>query len=111
MENINTITKISTKKNNIVLHINNNTYPIDSYYYECILPYVGKVLEVSQMLELIAFSSSCEFSRYSIISSKRASSSFDKGNSTSTLFCLNKGLLSKIISFPVIIIITVYILS
>lgn len=60
MENINTITKISTKKNNIVLHINNNTYPIDSYYYECILPYVGKVLEVSQMLELIAFSSSCD---------------------------------------------------
>ena len=60
MENINTITKITSKKNNIVLHINNNTYPIDSYYYECILPYVGKVLEVSQMLELIAFSSSCD---------------------------------------------------
>ena len=48
MENINTITKITSKKNNIVLHINNNTYPIDSYYYECILPYVGKVLEVSE---------------------------------------------------------------
>ena len=56
MKNINTITKITSKKKNIILHINGNTYPIDTYYYECILPYVGKVLEVSQMLELIAFS-------------------------------------------------------
>lgn len=60
MKNINTITKITSKKKNIILHINGNTYPIDTYYYECILPYVGKVLEVSQMIELIAFSISCD---------------------------------------------------
>ena len=54
---INTITKISSKKNYYILHINNKQYPIDYYFYECLLPYVGKQLEVSQMLDVIAFSS------------------------------------------------------
>lgn len=52
----NQINKISVKKGFYILNINNNEYTIDEYYYECILPYEGKVLEVSQMLELIAFS-------------------------------------------------------
>lgn len=58
--NVNQITKIKTSKKNYVLFINGNEYPIDEYYYECILPYVGKVFEVSEMLELIAFSNANE---------------------------------------------------
>lgn len=60
MKNINTITKITYKNNYYILTINGNKYPIDYYYYECILPYEKKVLEVSQMIELIAFSAACE---------------------------------------------------
>lgn len=58
MENINTITKIKSKKNFFEIYVNNNIYQIDAYYYECLLPYVNKKLTVSQMLQLIAFSSS-----------------------------------------------------
>lgn len=54
---VNQIQKIKVKKNTFILTINNKDYPIDSYYYECVLPYEGKVLDVSQMLEMIAFSS------------------------------------------------------
>ena len=53
---VNQIKKIKQNKKSFVLYINDNQYVIDSYYYECILPYVGKVFEVDEMLELIAFS-------------------------------------------------------
>jgi len=53
---VNKIEKITKEKSLYVLHINKNTYPIDSYFYECLLPYDGKVLDVYQMLDTIAFS-------------------------------------------------------
>lgn len=56
----NQIKKIKSNKKNYILTINNNNYTIDYYFYECLLPYEGKVLEVSQMLEVIAFSSANE---------------------------------------------------
>ncbi len=53
---VNQIEKIKTHKKDVILCINQQEYPIDTYYYECLLPYEGKVLQVSQMLEVIAFS-------------------------------------------------------
>lgn len=52
----NQISKIKTLKDGFILTINENEYPIDSYFYESLLPYVGKVLEVKDMLDVIAFS-------------------------------------------------------
>ena len=53
----NQIKKIKFKNGYYILIINSNEYSIDEYYYQHLLPYEGKVLEVSYMLELIAFSS------------------------------------------------------
>ena len=53
----NQIKKIKFKNGYYILTINSNEYSIDEYYYQHLLPYEGKVLEVSYMLELIAFSS------------------------------------------------------
>lgn len=55
--NANKIKKIKVLKNKYILFINGNEYPIDSYFYECLLPYNNKVLEVKDMLNVIAFSS------------------------------------------------------
>ena len=52
----NQIDNIKTSKGFYILKINNKDYPIDEYYYGCILPYVRKILKVEQMIELIAFS-------------------------------------------------------
>ena len=54
----NQIQKIKFEKGVYILTINNNKYPIDEFYYEDLLAYEGKVLEVSDMLTLIAFSNS-----------------------------------------------------
>ena len=56
----NQISKIKFEKGFYILTINNNKYPIDEFYYEDLLAYEGKVLEVSDMLTLIAFSSSAK---------------------------------------------------
>ena len=53
----NQIKKIKFLKGYYILTINSNEYSIDEYYYQHLLPYDGKVLDVSTMLELIAFSS------------------------------------------------------
>ena len=56
----NQISKIKYEKGFYILTINGNTYTLDEFYYEDLLAYVGKVLEVSEMLTLIAFASSCK---------------------------------------------------
>lgn len=56
----NQISKIKYEKGFYILTINGNTYTLDEFYYEDLLAYVGKVLEVSDMLTLIAFASSCK---------------------------------------------------
>ena len=56
----NQISKIKYEKGFYILTINGNKYTLDEFYYEDLLAYVGKVLEVSDMLTLIAFSSSCK---------------------------------------------------
>lgn len=56
----NQIKKIKFSKGYYILTINSNDYPIDEYYYQDLLPYEQKILEVSKMLELIAFSSACK---------------------------------------------------
>lgn len=56
----NQISKIKYEKGLYILTINGNKYTLDEFYYEDLLAYVGKVLEVSDMLTLIAFSSSCK---------------------------------------------------
>ena len=53
----NQIKKIKFLKGYYILTINSNEYSIDEYYYQHLLPYDGKVLDVSTMLELIAFAS------------------------------------------------------
>ena len=53
----NQISKIKYEKGLYILTINGNKYTLDEFYYEDLLAYVGKVLEVSDMLTLIAFSS------------------------------------------------------
>ena len=53
----NQIKKIKFEKGFYILTINTNKYPIDEFFYEDLLAYEGKVLEVSDMLNLIAFSS------------------------------------------------------
>lgn len=56
----NQIKKIKFEKGFYILTINTNKYPIDEFFYEDLLAYEGKVLEVSDMLNLIAFSSACK---------------------------------------------------
>ena len=56
----NQIKKIKSLKNKYILYINGNEYTIDPYFYECILPYNNKVLDVKTMLYVIAFSNSHE---------------------------------------------------
>ena len=51
----NQITKIKVNKKNYILKINDNEYIIDEFYYNSLLAYEGKVLEVKTMLQLIAF--------------------------------------------------------
>ena len=57
----NQIKKIKFEKGFYILTINTNKYPIDEFFYEDLLAYEGKVLEVSDMLNLIAFSSALFF--------------------------------------------------
>jgi hypothetical protein len=40
----NQISKVKLEKKNYILNINEHQYTIDPYFYECILPYQGKVL-------------------------------------------------------------------
>ena len=54
----NQISKIKYEKGFYILTINGNKYTLDEFYYEDLLAYVGKVLEVSEMLTLIAFANS-----------------------------------------------------
>lgn len=57
----NKITSIKAIKGYYVLTLNCKQYPIDTFFYEDLLPYVGKVLQVKDMLDLIAFSSACKY--------------------------------------------------
>lgn len=52
----NQISKVKLEKKNYILIINEHQYTIDPYFYECILPYQGKVLDVKTMLDVISFS-------------------------------------------------------
>lgn len=54
----NQISKIKYEKGFYILTINGNKYQLDEFYYEDLLAYEGKVLEVKDMLTLIAFSTS-----------------------------------------------------
>lgn len=52
----NVITRIRKDKSFYILTINNQSYTIDSYYYECLLPYNNKEIDATTLKEIKAFS-------------------------------------------------------
>lgn len=52
----NVITSIKKDKSFYILTINNQSYTIDSYYYECLLPYNNKEIDATTLKEIKAFS-------------------------------------------------------
>ena len=52
----NVITSIRKDKSFYILTINNQSYTIDSYYYECLLPYNNKEIDATTLKEIKAFS-------------------------------------------------------